>query len=327
MHLNKETIANLNAKYSAGSVKGYQCRYRRVCKLMGNVNKPKDLTRNKCKDVITALKRVDACSRSSVTYAILSVLQCASIDTPKELKQYAKEQKTEYKAENIKQRQAKKLNKDLNCPDVKQHFHDLLHMPIERFSSKQKNADGSPKQLQSQTPKWSTVRSCRCVLFQLLDAMPIRLTELSGMGYTDDQQNYIDLDAKQMVIRKQKVNSRGTRKIDLPDEAVDCLRVHRQKMHSDYIFPSQTDRNKPMQSASIEQLYRKAMKAYCQATEIEYKSGQCGIHSLRANKETENLNPLLKNTVSLEQMQEIMATCNKMGHSLETAILNYFRNE
>lgn len=306
MNLDNTVITSLNKKYSPSTMKQVKCCYRRVAKLMTKVESPKDLLRNNTEDLQTALDKIPITSRSTCTAYILAIIKVEN-EVPDNLQQYATKQRNDCRSEHIKNRQTKKINKDLDCSKLKEFF----------IANNNKRTKRKP---------FSVQKSNRAVLFSLLNDMPVRLSEFADMGFNNESSNYIDIDNKQMIIRKHKTG-KSKRVIDLSDDTIELIKTHKENTNSAYLFHQGLDNSKPMKGSNLEELYRNAVKSYCNTSGVEYVPKQSGIHSLRSNKECKNLEPLLKNTVTEKEMLEIVDTCKKMGHSLETAIVNYFRNQ
>lgn len=308
MKLDNTIIDSLNKKYCESTVKNTKCGFNRICKIMKDIENVEDVLRNDCKDLIKALDEIPITSRSTCAFQVSYVLTANGNELTECFKKYMTNTKKSCKKTHIEQRHAKKINKDLNAEKLFRFYKDLLY-PTTRHQK-----------------QFSIRRSNKAVLFSLLNDMPCRLTEFVKMGYDKSHSNYIDIDNAKMIIRKQKSKC-PDRELDLSDETIEVLKYHKKNTNSKFIFYQGLTPEIPMKTANIEELYRLSVKKYCKDCKVEYIPKQSGIHSLRSNKETENLKPLLKNNITKDQMLKIVETCNKMGHSLETAIINYFRNE
>ena len=322
MKIPNTVIEQLRTKYSEQTVKQAKTTYNRICKLMKNIEQPSDLQRNECLDLIACLDTIPLCSRSVCTSMVISILKADKQKVMNCLTEYLNVVYLQSRRDNIRMRHIKKINSNLDSKKMCDFFCDIASNVPKRYSKITFNEDGKPNEIKGRW-RFSVQKSNRAVLYSILNDMPCRLTEFASMGFNDEYDNYIDLKTNQMIIRKQKSSNRK-RIIELSDHTIDIIKFHILNTGSDYLFHKGIDPKTPMNASNINDLYFHANKFYCKEKNIEYVPKQMGIHSLRACKETHNLEPLLKD-ISEEQMLAILDTCEKMGHGFGTAVLSYYR--
>lgn len=164
----------------------------------------------------------------------------------------------------------------------------------------------------------------REAIFTILVDTPLRLNELVGMRWVDnDEDNYIDLEEGSIVIRNHKAKkSLGTKKHKLNDDAIAFLKLFKEKWPYDFVLirnekPYQSE---PATQGSLRSLFHRFMKKW----KAEHNIGkEVGIHNLRQNYATKKLNALGLGAVEMQAIRELQ---NQMGHTnFYHTLTTYFR--
>jgi integrase len=295
-----ELYEKIVAHYSKTTLRAVYSRVRAVYRRM-NITEFSELLRGGGADLITAVSQFNS-GRSSGMYMFKKLIDLAGLEVPGCLLSAAEQWKKEEVAAQLKKRETRVVNPSkLSAKDVYQLF----------AGQKSKSA----------------LNSRRRVLFAILSETPIRLTEMSGMKYEDDDEsNWADLENSMLVIRKHKNSKKGkkgVRKIPITAGTVAEIERHRTIVDSPFLFPHIHDSTEPVAGGNIEILYRSAVKKYCSKTGTEYVAGNMGIHTLRAANEQKSMAPLLNLNISAKDLGKILENCKRLGHDPVTALQYY----
>ncbi len=143
------------------------------------------------------------------------------------------------------------------------------------------------------------------------------------MKFTNDNENnFIDLENKALVIRKHK-NGKSTRFVKLKEQTINDIKYLRDMMNTEYLFiKKQGDNIVSMNGYDIEQMSRIAIKTYNKEHGIEHIKGKQGIHGIRQNKVTSVYNDL---SVKMEEIKKIIELSGSLGHTISTQLRDYVK--
>ena len=304
--ISEQLTAKINEHYAKNTTKCVFSRIRRVFKLM-EINNLQDMTRNKGKDLLEAIK--DIPGNSTLLHCMIKVCRLDDIEVPgcwcTEGKKMGMKQK---KDAHIKKRNTE-YNNDLDIVKIKEYFVE-------------KNKEGT----------WCKKKQMRSTLFAILNRCPLRLTTIAKLQWEDNNKNnYIDLSKEhpEIVIRESKNSKKvqDMRRLPIDKDLRKLLKRHKRKIESEYVFPNKHDT--ATDTGCMEAIYRNAIKLYCKENEIEYKQKEMGIHMLRSMQASKDMKGKidLRINCSEDELRTIIDNCKERGHSLFTALQYYALKE
>jgi integrase len=250
-------------------------------------------------DVIcNKLNEINVASAYTFLVSLIMLYRALNKDEPEQLKSTFKQLKDKSKQNDNEK--SKEILHDLNLKDVYEFYKSVELKGATQLST-----------------------SMRRVMICILKAIPLRLNELINLEYVDNQNNnYIDMEKRQLIIRVHKTDKRnGVKVLNIDDDIVNEVTRHRELYPKKFIFLS---RNKPhddvMDSTSSRHFLQSAIKKYCKAKGIEYKP--FGIHNVRHQHATKTI----EDGVDLKVYKKIKELEKLMGHSnFETTLKYYYK--